>query len=382
MRDVAVVAGYVVRCPLAGYGLQALHYLLGLRQLGFDVWFYEDTAHYPACFDPPSGTMGPVREPALRFAAALFAAHGLGERWLFHDAQRDRWHGNVDGRAALAETRLLVGLAAVNRLPRHVGRRRLFVDLDPGVTQIAAARDAQLAALLDEYDAHATIGERIGRPECAVPTGGRAWLPTRQPVVLELWPVAPLPRDAPFTTVGRWDEPGRSQELDGVRYGWSKRDEWLRLLDLPARSGGRFRPALDVDKQPGDAALLAAHGWQCVDPLAVSTDIAAYRAFIDASRGEFSTAKELNVRLATGWFSDRSACYLAAGRPVVVQDTGLAGTLPTGAGLLPFGDADQATGAVRAVLDDWPLHSAAARRIAEQHFAASRVLGDLLARVL
>jgi hypothetical protein len=165
-----------------------------------------------------------------------------------------------------------------------------------------------------------------------------------------------------------------------MRYSWSKRDEWLRFVDLPQRSGARFELAMDVDKNPGDRELLARHGWGIVDPLEVSIDPARYRDYLRRSAGEFSVAKDLNVRLATGWFSDRSACYLAAGRPVVVQDTGFRTSLPSGAGLLAFRTPDEAVDAVREVMAHWPLHSAAARRIAEQCFAATWVLAELLDR--
>ena len=382
MADVALVAGYVVRCPLAGYAWQALHYLAGLRALGFDAYFYEDTAHYGDCFDPVSGEMGAVRPSALAFAAAFFARYGFSDRWIFWDAAHDRYAGCArdQARALLADARLLVGLATVNRLPRSVGRRRAFIDIDPGVTQIQAERDAALREQLDEYDVHFTIGENIGRPGCAVPAGRWHWEPTRQPVALDLWQPLAATAGAPFTTIGRWDERRRVQELDGTRYSWSKRDQWLRFLDLPGRSAAAFELAMDLDKNPGDAELLSAHGWRVADPLAVSTDAERYRAYIRESAGEFSVAKELNVRLSTGWFSDRSACYLAAGRPVVVQDTGFRTTLPTGAGLLAFDTPEEAADAVRAVTADWPLHSAAARRIAEQYFAAKWVLADLLDR--
>ncbi|HEY0301597.1 MAG TPA: hypothetical protein VGC36_09705 [Rhizomicrobium sp.] len=381
--DIVIVAGYVVRCPLGGYAWQTLHYLLGLRALGFDPYFYEDTAYYPECYDPRSGAMGAVEAPALAFARELFARHGFGERWAFWDAQRDEWHGcsREATRAALDEARLLISLAAVNRLPRWIGRRRLFIDLDPGVTQIEAERDRGLQLLLGDYEAHATIGENIGQPDCAIPASRWQWLPTRQPIALAQWQPTALPADAAFTTIGRWDERRRVQVLGGERYSWSKRDEWLRFLSLPHSSRARFEMALDVDKVAGDRELLARHGWEVCDPLALSVDAERYRAFIRASRGEFSVAKDLNVRLATGWFSDRSACYLAAGRPVVVQDTGFARMLPTGAGLLSFRTVEQAAEAVGAVTADWDLHAAAARRIAEQHFAAEWVLGDLLNRV-
>jgi hypothetical protein len=382
MADVALVAAYVVRCPLAGYAWQALHYLVGLRALGFDPYFYEDTSYYGECFDPVSGEMGPPRPGAIAFAADFFGRHGFGDRWIFWDAQRDRYAGRdaETADAVLADAALLVSLAGVNRLPRRVGRRRAFVDLDPGVTQIQAQHDAGMRALLDEFDVHFSVGENIGGAACPVPTGAWTWHATRQPVALELWePLAAVP-DAPLTTIGRWDERRRVQELRGVRYAWSKRDQWLRFLDLPQRSGAAFELAMDVDKNPGDAERLAEHGWGLVNPLAVSSDAGRYRDYIRSSRGEFSVAKQLNVELATGWFSDRSACYLAAGRPVIVQDTGLRTALPTGAGVLTFRTPEEAVAAVQSVVSDWELHSAAARRIAERYFAAPWVLAELLDR--
>ena len=382
MRDIAVVAGYVVRCPLAGYAWQALHYLLGLRALGFDAYFYEDTAYYPECYDPVSGEMGEPRPSALTLTADFFARHGFAERWIFWDAQRDRYAGRKpeEARAVLDGAAALLSLAAVNRLPRGIGKRRVFVDLDPGVTQIQAQRDAGLRELLDAFDVHFTIGENIGQPGCAVPAGPWNWQPTRQPIALALWePAAPAP-GAALTTIGRWDERRRVQQLGDTRYSWSKRDEWLKFLDLPRRTGAAFEVAMDVEKNAADRALLAEHGWGVVDPLALSVDPLRYREYVRASRGEFTVAKELNVRLATGWFSDRSACYLAAARPVIVQDTGFRTTLPTGAGLLAFRTVEEAEEAVRAVMADWDLHSAAARRIAEKYFAAKWVLADLLDR--
>jgi hypothetical protein len=382
VADVALVAGYVVRCPLAGYAWQALHYLEGLRGLGFDPYFYEDTAYYSECFDPVSGTMGAAQPAAVRWAADFFASRGWGERWIFWDAQRDQYAGRDrdEARAVLDAAKLLIGLAAVNRLPRAVGRRRVFVDIDPGVTQLEAQHDGGLRQLLAEYDVHFTVGENIGQVPCAVPAGDWAWHATRQPIALALWEPLAAVAGAPLTTIGRWDERRRAQQIGDRRYSWSKRDQWLRFLDLPRRTGARFELAMDVDKNAGDRELLARHGWGLVDPLAVSADSERYRDYIRSSLGEFSVAKELNVRLATGWFSDRGACYLAAGRPVILQDTGFRTALPTGAGLLAFTTPEDAVAAIDSVLANWPLHSAAARRIAEDYFAAQWVLADLLDR--
>jgi len=234
--------------------------------------------------------------------------------------------------------------------------------------------------LLGEHDLHFTIGENIGTPGCVIPTGF-AWRPTRQPIALDLW--APLPPDpaAAFTTIGRWNETQRDIEFQGVTYSWRKRTEWMKFLDLPARCGERFAPAMDVDKTPGDSALLRAHGWDIVDPIAVSRDALRYRDFIRHSKGEFTVAKDLNVRLASGWFSDRGACYLAAARPVITQDTGFGRVLPLGAGLFAVRTLDDAAAACASIAADYAHHTRAARQIAVDYFDARRVLRDLMAAV-
>src|SRR6185369_2441096 len=202
-----------------------------------------------------------------------------------------------------------------------------------------------------------------------IPRGGYAWQPLRQPVVADLW--EPLPPDpaAPFTTVGKWDATGRDVTFEGEVFAWRKRTEWLHFLDLPRLTGQRFCVAMDVADRPDDLARLASAGWEVVDPLAISRDPHAYRAFIRRSRGEFTVAKDVNVRLRSGWFSDRGACYLAAGRPVVNQNTGFDDHLPTGKGLFAFRTQAEAVAACAAIADDYARHAAAARAIAVEYFA-------------
>jgi len=380
--DKIVLAGYLVRCPLGGYAWQILHYLAGLRALGFDPYFYEDTAYYGDCFDPLTGTMHVAPDAGVAFAADFFERFGFGDRWAFWDAVHDRHHGlnAADTAALLHDARLVLTLAAVTRLPRVRRQRKVFIDIDPGFTQIRVAEnDVGLCTLLAEHDVHFTIGENIGTPSCIIPTDRFAWKPTRQPVALELWSPLPNDRAAAFTTIGRWDEQRRDVSFHGHRYSWRKRVEWMKFLDLPARSGERFAVAMDVDKTPGDGTLLRHHGWEILDPIALSTDALTYRDFIRRSKGEFTVAKDLNVRLASGWFSDRAACYLAAGRPVVTQDTGFSRFLPTGNGLFAVRTLDDAAAACRAIASDYDMHAQAARRIAEDAFDARRVLTDLLA---
>ncbi len=378
-----VIAGYFVRYPLGGYAWQALHFLAGLRELGCDVFFYEDTAYYADAYVPGADAMSSDYAYGVRAASAFFEAHGFADAWAFWDAANDRYHGaDADRtRAALADADLFVNLAGVNRVP--VARRpravAAYVDLDPAYTQLRlAAGDAALASMVGEHAVHFTLGENIGTTACRIPSGGFAWQPIRQPVPAALWTPEPIDPAAPFTTVGKWDATGRDVTFDGEVFGWRKRTEWFRFLDLPRATGQRFGVAMDVASRPEDLARLTAAGWEIVDPLDVSRDPHVYRAFVRRSRGEFTVAKDVNVRLRSGWFSDRSACYLAAGRPVVNQDTGFDEHLPTGEGLFAFRTFADAVDAFAAIGSDYPRHCRAARALALEHFAPARVLATLV----
>jgi hypothetical protein len=385
VRDRLVYAGYLVRCPLGGYAWQVLHYLEGLRALGWEVVFYEDTGHAEDAFDPERGLSDVQYEYGCRFVEKFLGRHGFGDSWVFHDVRRDAYAGlDRDATEQLfREARVLINAGGVHRFSpeRRHGKTTVYIDMDPAFTQLRlAGGDAKLADLLREHDRLFTFGENIGTPRCTVPSGLLDWRPTRQPVALEHWTPAPRTDDAAFTTIGRWDSGGRDVELDGQLYTWRKRTEWQKLMDLPSRTGARFDIAMDVH-DAADREQLAAHGWRVRDPIALSADPDAYRAFIRGSAGEVTTAKDVNVRLRSGWFSDRSACYLAGGRPVVVQDTAFDDVLPTGEGLFSFRTLDEAVASVGAIQADPARHGSAARGIAEKYFAAPDVLRALLAQL-
>jgi hypothetical protein len=271
-------------------------------------------------------------------------------------------------------------VAGVNRITaeRRSGRPQVYVDIDPAFTQIRAIDGPPLVrAILDEQDVLFTYGENIGTPRSTAPDAGYRWHPTRCPIVLELWQ-GTRPTSTAYTTVGRWNDTQRDLVWAGQTFQWRKRTEWLRCLDLPARTGADFEIAMDVESVPDDPALLHAHGWRLADPRAVSGDPWRYRDYLRASRGEFTVAKELNVRLRSGWFSDRAAAYLASGRPVVEQDTGFGDVLPLGPGVHVFRTVDEAAAAIGAIERDWEAASAHASAVAREWFAAERVLGDLL----
>jgi len=385
MRDRIIYAGYLVRCPLGGYAWQVLHYLAGLRALGFDVYFYEDTRHVEDAFDPVRGLSDIDYDYGCTFAGQLLARFGFADRWVFHDVRRDRFAGlDRDATETLfREARVLINAGGVHHFTpaQRSDKTNVYIDMDPAFTQLRlAGGDGALAALVGEHDRLFTFGENIGSARCTIPAGSFEWRPTRQPVALEHWPVRDAVADAAFSTIGRWDSGGRDVEIDGQLYTWRKRTEWQKLMPLPGRSGARFDIAMDVH-DPLDRAQLEAHGWQLTDPVALSSDPDAYRAFIQSSAGEITTAKDVNVRLRSGWFSDRSACYLASGRPVITQDTAFGDLLPTGEGLFAFHTLEEAVAAVAAVRAAPERHGRAARRIAEDYFAAEKVLGALLSEL-
>jgi hypothetical protein len=380
-----VVAGYLVRYPLGGYVWQALHFLAGLRAIGCEAFFYEDSAYYADAYVPgaPSMQTGDYAH-GVALVTEFLGRHGFGDAWAFWDAGSDRYFGAGGERArgALADADLFVNLGGVNRVARARRAHAVsaYVDLDPAYTQLRLAQgDAKLRAMLEEHDAHFTLGENIGTDACRIPLGGLQWRPIRQPVVADLWASLASEDGRAYTTIGKWDSPGRDLEFEGEVFTWRKRSEWFRFLDLPRRSGERFRVALDVASAPADLRALVAAGWEVMDPLPLSRDPEAYRGFICRSKGEFTVAKDVNVRLASGWFSDRSACYLAAGRPVVNQDTGFDRQLPTGDGLFTFRTLDDAVTAFAAIAGDYARHCRAARAVAVEYFAPARVLAPLVA---
>jgi hypothetical protein len=273
---------------------------------------------------------------------------------------------------------LFVNLAGVVRSQMLLERpaRRVYVDLDPLFTQVWAVQGFH--AGIDAHDVCFTVGLNVGRADCVVPTLGQEWLPTLPPVDVHRWPERPRRSGVPWTTVGHWRSYG-PVTFDGVTYG-QKAHSFRSVQSLPSLTGAKLAPALDI--HPGDDAdreKLEAGGWQITDPERIRT-LDAYSTYIERSAGEIAIAKHGYVEARTGWFSDRSVCYLASGRPVVALDTGLADHLDLGEGLLVGDDADGLADALDRVAADPDRHARAARRLAERRFAADVVCADLVRR--
>ena len=383
-RGSIVLLGMLTKMPVAGVAWQVLHYLEGFRRLGFDAWYVEDHGRTPSMFVSDEGDDGCAG--AASFLASLLERFGFGDRWAFHALHADgSWYGisEVRARRLYRDAALIINLhGGTMPLPEHAATGRLvFLETDPVQIQIEIHNGVQAAFdFLKPHSSFFTFAENYGWPDCRLPVfESFGFRPTRQPVVLDYWPPGANGTEAPFTTVGNWRQPWRKIRFCGEVYHWSKHYEFLKLLELPSRTGQAFELALSGSSfEAEDRRLLEDKGWRVRDALEFSSDPDGYRAYITTSYGEFTVAKDQNVRLRTGWFSDRSATYLAAGRPVITQETGFSRSLPVGEGLLEFSTLDEAVAAVERVRSDYQRHRRAARELAEEYFSHEVVLGSLL----
>ncbi|KPJ79649.1 MAG: hypothetical protein AMS19_10720 [Gemmatimonas sp. SG8_23] len=377
-----VVLGYVVRGPMGGMAWHHLQYVMGLRDLGHEVHFLEDSGDTEyCCYDPSRNVTDTDPTFGLRFASDCFSRTGLQDRWAYFDAHANRWHGPASERSReiIRSADLLINLSASNTARPWFDEIevRALVDTDPLFTQVRHLTDPARKALADRHNRFLTFAENIDAPDCRIPDDGYPWKPTRQPIVLDAWPVVEPPPEARFSTVMQWSS-YPAVEFAGHSYGM-KSDSFSDYLDLPGQVGLHFELALGGTSAP--RAALRERGWVLQNPNEVAADPWSYQRFLQRSGAEFTIAKHGYVVSRSGWFSERSAAYLASGRPVVTQDTGFSAWLPTGEGLLSFSTPDEAGAACREVLRAGETHRRAARALAEEHFGAEKVLRRLLADV-
>lgn len=376
-----VVLGYLVRGPLAGMAWHHLQYAIGLASLGHDVLYIEDSGDSESCcYDPQRHINATDPTYGLQFAAGVFARAGLGSRWAYHDAHADRWLGPLAGSAVeLCQTSdIVLNLSCTN--PMRPWLRgiplRVLVDSDPVFSQVRNLVEPERRALTAQHNRFFTFAQNVGSARCSLPNDGFPWQPTRQPVVLDAWPVMPPSSgSAPYTTVMQWRSYANRRHR-GVRLGM-KADAFEAYLELPRRVGARLELAIGAGAPRG---RLRRAGWRLRNPLEISLDLQSYQRYLQGSRGEFSVAKEGYVRCRCGWFSERTSSYLASGRPAVVQDTGFSDWLPARDGLWAFEDLDGAIAGIEAVEADYARHCSAARDLVAAFFDARTVLTSLLER--
>ncbi len=366
-----MLSGSLAQQPArGGHAWVFLQYLLGFRALGLDVLF----------IDRLTPDMG-ATEAGRAYIASVMEQFGLEDAYHLIGAGREGIAG-IERSAALSRTEgsLLInvnGFLDDEEFLEAAGVR-VFLDIDPGFAQMW--RELGLHDAFAGHDVFVTIAEKIGRPGCSIPTCGLEWITTRQPVVLDLWPALDGEGRA-FTTVGSWRGPSAPIDYNGTTFGL-RVHEFRKFMDLPRLAREEFDLALDIDDADvSDLALLERSGWRLLKPEVVAGDPRDYRDFIGRSKAEFMVAKNMYVETRGGWFSDRSVCYLASGRPVLAEDTGLTGLYPIGEGLLVFSTLNEAVACVESVVANHSRHSRAAREIAEVEFGSARVLGELLEQI-
>ncbi len=373
-----LVSGMIAGDPHQGGATWAvLQYVLGLRRLGHDVYVVEAVA---------TSALRPAGAPLAESINARYFQHVISRfdlrsraALLQQDSNETLGVRYEDLARATQQCDLLINISGMltdHRLCDSISRR-VYLDLDPAFNQLWHAVEG-IDIRLEGHTHFVTVGSLIGTPHCDVPTCGRRWLSTWQPVVLQEWPATPGCPDGAWTTVGNWRGYG-SIVHRGVKYG-QKAHSFRRIVDLPARTRERLQPALSIhEDEVADLDAMAANGWEVVNPAVVAGTPDAYRQFVQRSKGEIGIAKSGYVLSRCGWFSDRSACYLASGRPVVAEDTGFGRHLPTGEGLLSFSTVDDAAAAMdmrgRGLRHPLPTRAGDRRDLLQIGRRPSRVVG-------
>jgi hypothetical protein len=379
-----IVFGILFWYPLAGVTYQFLHYLLALRRLGYDPYYIEDSGRW--IYDPKLNDLSPDATGNINAVIPTLEAHGFGGRWAFRgNYPGGQCYGLTESQilALYREAAAFLNVTGAQELrDEHLAcPRRIYVETDPVAAQIKVAQgEPETLAALAAHDTHFSFGGNFGALDCKVPLLRFKWLPSVQPVILDLWDNQPFAgtNGAAYNTIATWQNKGKDVIYNGETYYWSKDREFVKILDLPLRRDVPFELAVGVDGEVRQQ--LEKCRWRLTDPVSISSDLSRYRDFIIHSRGEFTVAKDQNIRLRSGWFSDRTACYLAAGRPAINQDTGFGSYLPTGKGLFSFQTMEDILAAVDEIESDYAGNCRAARDIAEEYFAAEKVVGSLMKR--
>ncbi len=378
-----LVTGLLGQYAFGGVTWDYLQYVLGFQKLGHEVWYLEDTATW--AYDPVKQEPSADCTHNITYLGRIMEEFGLGDRWIYRNEADGRYHGVTDSDTAeklIRESDVLVNVSGACwlREPTAAVKTKIFADGDPMFTHIglALASKKEYVERIQAHNAHFTFGLRVGQPDCLVPSSGIRWLPTIQPIALDQWPVQPLDNhNSTFTTVMNWAS-YKPQTYEGETYG-QKDLEFARFMELPSRTPHKLCIAMGQgvgQKRPTEQ--LRNLGWTILEPDQVLPDHLTYRDFLKGSQGEWSIAKNGYVKSRSGWFSCRSACYLALGRPVIVQDTGWTHHLPSGEGVLAFTTMEEAVSALDTVCANYPKHAAAARAFAEKYCEAGAVCADLL----
>lgn len=373
-----IVMGYIVRGPVGGLSWHHLQYILGLIDLGHDVIYLEDSGDYPSCYHPLTFETNTDPNYGLRYIKSAFNKLNLRDAWAYYDAHKNQWSGKSETEIFdfISTADILLNISGINSLRDWLLPipQRIFIDTDPVFTQIRHLTDETARKAAERHNRFFTFGENYGRPECQIPDDGFRWRATRQPVVMDIWKATEGKRNGNWTTVMQWDS-YPALEYNGKTFGM-KSASFDQYINLPQMTPEKF--ALAVGSSTAPHELLQSKGWKILDPVASTRTPWIYQNFIQNSKAEWTVAKHGYAVSESGWFSERSAAYLASGRPVVTQETGFSEWLATGAGVLPFSQLEETVAGVEAINSRYEFHCQAAREIAFEYFDSRRVLSHLL----
>jgi hypothetical protein len=383
LPETVVVAGALAQKPQqGGHTWQFLQYLLGFKRLGWKVLFL-DQLRPEVCVDAAGKPCDVEHSENLRYCVKVMKGFGLEDAFAVVYDKGQSYFGlsrpivveRIKQSACLLN---FMGFIDDETILEHAPRR-VFLDTDPGFGQMWSALG--LTNLFTNHDVYVTIGENIGQPNCTIPTCGINWITTSQPVILDEWPLATVTDSGWITSIGSWRGAYGPVEYQDKIYGL-RVHEFRKFIELPKRSGKPLQLALQVHPaEIADLERLNANGWSLVMPTDVASDPWVYQRYLQQSHAEFMVAKNMYVQSHSGWFSERSMCYLASGKPVLAQDTGIRGHYPTGEGLLIFTTLDEALEGIEALARDYTRHARAARELAEEYFDSDKVLTRLLGKI-
>ena len=372
-----ILGSYMVRYPLGGNLSWAFQYLIGFQRLGHEVYFVEKSGYANSCYDPVADRMTDDCSQGISIVAPILDGIGLANRWCYVDAA-GRYYGlsrpAIEEVFRSADVFIDMGTHGSWLNEAAASQLRVLVDAEPGLRQLKMQNTLEAGGELPEYDVYFTKGWNVANGRSAAPTAGRHWRGMFHPVVTDRFETTPSPQGAPFTTVMNWRSYERV-ERRGETFG-HKDLEFEKFIALPRRTSAPLELAVSGKATP--TSRLCDHGWRLRDAHQVTRSIASFVEYLRTSRGEFTVCKHGFVSLRTGWFSDRSAAYLASGRPVVMQDTGFSEHLPVGRGLFAVNTVEEAATAIDEIETRYDAHCRWAREIAKEHLEATRVLRQFL----
>lgn len=373
---IIVFASAIGRFPIGGNAWSDLQYLLGLRALGHDVFYLEECGSESWVYNWQTEEFTTELDYPTNYVRNCLEPLGFVNQWIYRAGDRSMGMAVDEFNNVCSQADLMIVRGSPICFWRDeykFPQRHIYIDADPGFTQInIAGGHSELVQTIERCDRLFTIGQRIGAQDCLIPTNGRHWLKTLPPVALPYWPVAEDNDTIHFSSIMQWHS-YREVVYEGVTYG-NKDKEFLKFIDIPQLTKQGFRIALSG----GFPDELSQYGWEVIPGWIASFTPESYQKFVQTSRSEFGVAKQGYVATKGGWFSDRSVCYLASGRPILVQDTGLSDWLPIGEGILTFRDQKEVVNGVEAINADYERHRHAARRLAEGYFDSNKVLSSLL----